>query len=214
MSSHRALIVVDAVNDFCPGGAIPTEMGDVVCERIAAHIREHADDYRAIAFIREWHVRPGSHFASTTGQPPDFDTTWPDHGRPGTWGAQFHTAIAAVKTDIGTSPATGRPTTGEFHKGERSAAYSAFDGERVAGQLALQSWLYLAGVDEIVVCGIATEKCVMATVADGLKLGYPTTVIQELCSPITEATEREALDEMRDLGAMVVTIPGRVTPPI
>jgi len=88
----RALIVVDVQNDFCEGGSLAVDGGAAVAELISAWIRDHADEYATIVATRDWHIDPGSHFASGE---PDFVDTWPVHCAAGTPGAEFHDGVNA-----------------------------------------------------------------------------------------------------------------------
>jgi nicotinamidase-related amidase len=66
--------------------------------------------------------------------------------------------------------------------------YSAFD------ETPLASLLRGLEVDELVVAGTATERCVFQTATDALRLGLDVRVRAEACATVDEALERLALD--------------------
>ena len=70
-STPQVLVIVDAQNDFCPGGALATSRGDAVARDIAKLVRETS--YDIIVATQDWHIEPEGHFATE----PDFIDTWP-----------------------------------------------------------------------------------------------------------------------------------------
>jgi nicotinamidase/pyrazinamidase len=55
---RRALIVVDVQNDFCPGGSLAVDDGDVVAARITKWLESAGDDYElVVAPLRARSVR-------------------------------------------------------------------------------------------------------------------------------------------------------------
>jgi len=186
----RALLVVDVQNDFCPGGALGTERGDEVAEKIAELIKARSDrggDYSHILATQDWHIDPGTHFSAN----PDFVDTWPVHCVADSEGAALRSPIANVAFDE------------YFRKGEYEAAYSGFEGASTSENALLADWLRARGVNDLDVVGIATDHCVRATVLDGLKEGFRVRVIADMCSPVDDARGAAALDEMQDAGAKI-----------
>ncbi|WP_282452545.1 nicotinamidase [Corynebacterium pygosceleis] len=184
----RALVVVDVQNDFCPGGALATERGDMVAEGIADLIRDPAAGYGAIVATQDWHIDPGEHFSGN----PDFVDSWPIHCVVGTGGAELHPAIKDEAFDE------------IFRKGEYSAAYSGFEGHAAGDEtVTMTTWLRFRHVTDVDVVGIATDHCVKATVLDALREGFGVRVLPELCSPVTVDTGEQALREMESAGARV-----------
>jgi nicotinamidase/pyrazinamidase len=87
-------------------------------------------------------------------------------------------------------------------KGERAAAYSAFEGK--TRDTALATWLRSHDVDALDVCGIATDHCVRASVLDARAEGFPVRVLLTACAGVAPETTARALDEMRAAGAELV----------
>ncbi|MEJ4112701.1 isochorismatase family protein [Corynebacterium kroppenstedtii] len=197
--AKRCLLIVDVQNDFCPGGALPCEGGDVIARDISAyaqtpHVRRQ---YDVIVGTKDWHIDPGSHFAPD-GVNPDFLDTWPVHCQAGSVGAQAHPSLDPAVVDHW------------FLKGEYEAAYSGFEGhyERTGPSGSGRSerlgpWLRQRGIEFLDVCGIATDFCVKATVLDGIMEGFSVSVFPDLCAGVARESSVQAIDDMRRAGAVV-----------
>jgi nicotinamidase/pyrazinamidase len=184
---RAALIIVDVQPTFCEGGELPVVGGNQIASRAAAYLRDHHDEYAIVVTTQDWHVDPGSHFASD----PDFVDTWPPHGLAGTPNAELHPELAAV---VETLPAVVRT-----RKGAHQAAYSGFDGVDPDGH-DLARVLSDADVASVDVCGIAESHCVKATALDAADLSYLTTVLSDLTVPVTEASGIKARAVMASAG--------------
>lgn len=177
---NTALIIVDVQHDFCPGGALGTDRGNEVAEKISSLQTE----YDTVVATQDWHIDPGSHFAEN----PDFVDSWPVHCVADSYGAQMHEAIG--------------PAQAYFRKGEYTAAYSGFEGE--ADGVLLADWLREHAIDAVDIVGIATDHCVQATAADALKEGFSVRVLNEYCSPVDPDRGDAALAKLRKAGATIV----------
>ena len=207
----RALIIVDVQNDFCEGGALAVEGGAAVAGAISEYVDAHQGEFDHIVATQDWHIDPGGHFSET----PDFKDSWPPHCVAGTPGAELHPDLDTEYIQA------------YFRKGQFAAAYSGFEGllapedavptgERQPGSLAseadrfaadedaigLDDWLQSHDVEDVVVVGIATDYCVMATALDAVQAGYSVTVIRSLTAGIAEDLE-DAVAEM-ELGGVDV----------
>lgn len=187
---HRALIVVDVQNDFCPGGSLAVAGGDDVAASITDLISEADFAYSYVVATRDRHIDPGDHFSVQ----PDFVNSWPAHCVAGTEGVGFHANFAPAVASGAVSAV--------FDKGAYAAAYSGFEGVDENG-IGLADWLRSRGVTEVDVVGIATDYCVRATALDAAREGLTTHVLLDLTAGIShEATDR-ALAELRDAGVKV-----------
>ncbi len=161
----KALIVVDVQNDFCEGGSLAVTGGARVAAEVAELITSGA--YETVVATRDHHIDPGPHFSDA----PDFIDSWPPHCVVGTPGEKFHTPLGpSMFAEI-------------FLKGEYAAAYSGFEGSSAAGE-DLDDWLRTRGVDQVDVCGIATDYCVRATALDAARAGFRTTVLMDLTAAV------------------------------
>ena len=209
----RALIIVDVQNDFCEGGSLAVSGGADVAGAISEYVDGHHGEFDHIVATQDWHIDPGDHFSDT----PDFKDSWPPHCVAGTPGAELHPDLDTEYIQA------------YFQKGQFSAAYSGFEGllapedavptgERQPGALpgpadaeslaldedaiGLDDWLQSHDVEDVVVVGIATDYCVMATALDAVQAGYSVTVLRSLTAGIAEDLE-EAVAEM-ELGGVDV----------
>lgn len=182
----RALLIVDVQNDFCEGGSLPVEGGGEVARRISRHLADHKGEYDLVVATRCWHVDPGPHFSDT----PDYRDSWPPHCVAGTPGAAFHPDLDTASVDVVVS------------KGERSAAYSGFEGHTDDGR-ALADVLAEREIDQVDVCGLATDHCVRATALDAARLGLSVRVLGDLCAGVAPDTTAAALEEMAAAGVEV-----------
>jgi nicotinamidase/pyrazinamidase len=188
---HKALIVVDVQNDFCPGGALATDRGAVVAAAVSGHLRAERDRYGVVVGTKDWHIDPVGHFAAD-GVEPDFQETWPVHCVAGSHGAEVHPELDVDLVDAW------------FLKGEHTAAYSGFEGHVDGAETGLADWLRGRGVTEVAVCGVATDFCVRATALDAVAEGYTVELLSDLCSPVSEAGGAAAVGQMAAAGVTVV----------
>ena len=181
----KALIVTDVQNDFCEGGSLEVVGGARVARAITDHLAHTRYDH--IVATKDFHIDPGSHFSNN----PDFRTSWPRHCVVGTPGADFHPDLETSSIEA------------VFTKGQYSAAYSGFEGACRLG-IPLTDWLRQHGIEEVVVVGIATDYCVLATAQDAARAGFTTTVLKDLTAGVARQTSEQALDDLRSMG---VTVP-------
>jgi nicotinamidase/pyrazinamidase len=185
----RALIVVDVQNDFCEGGSLPVAGGARVASDIGELLHQwtrkgpDAPAYDHVVATKDHHIDPGPHWA----REPDFVESWPVHCKVGTDGEAFHPNLDP------------QPFDAIFLKGEHAAAYSGFEGRTTGGD-GLADWLRRHGVEQVDVCGLATDHCVRATALDARSEGVETHVLTALCAGVAPETSEAALIEMREAG--------------
>ena len=180
-NTRQALIVVDVQNDFCPGGTLAVSQGDEVVAPLNDLIDQFLERGDPVFKSRDWHPPATKHFKHRGGD-------WPVHCVQDTKGAEFHPAL---RDD---------PRIKVISKGLGDTdCYSAFD------ETDLQAQLDQAGVDEVVVGGLATDYCVKNTVLDALKKGYKVRAVQKAMRPVEIETGdgERAIEEMRAAGAEI-----------
>jgi nicotinamidase/pyrazinamidase len=190
----RALIIVDVQNDFCEGGSLAVAGGAGVAAAITRLLRTDGDRYAVVAATRDWHLDPGTHFATD----PDWVDTWPVHCVADSPGAAPH-------PDLDTDP-----IEAWFTKGEYEAAYSGFQGataDPTGRRIPLAAWLRTRGVDAVDLVGLATDHCVRATALDALAEGFATRVLLDLTAGVSPQTTAQALATLREAGADLVGTP-------
>jgi nicotinamidase/pyrazinamidase len=186
-----ALIVVDVQNDFAdPAGSLYVREGEAVVPVANDEITAAGDAGAPVVYTQDWHPESTPHFEKDGG-------LWPVHCVRDSWGAMFHPDLR-VGGDV-------------VRKGTRGEdGYSAFSvRDPLSGDAAptvLHRLLAERGVGRIVVCGLATDFCVVETVTDARELGYPVVVLRDGIRAVDRkagAGDR-ALQMMRDAGAELV----------
>ena len=187
---RTGLVVVDVQNDFAdPAGSLYVADAGAAVEAVNTEVRAARDAGATVAYTQDWHPPDTPHFAKDGG-------TWPVHCVAGTWGAALHPALLVEGEQV-------RKGTG----GEDG--YSGFTvADPVTGATTptgLQEVLQVAGVEQVVVVGLATDYCVKATALDAVALGHPTTVVAAAVRPVElEPGDGErALAALRDAGVEV-----------
>jgi len=176
----RALLIIDFQNDFTSGGALAVPGGDEVAEPIKRLSR--AFDF--IAATRDWHPPDHASF-ETQGGP------WPVHCVQGTRGAELHPAMAGVEVDAIVDVGRDRDDEG----------YSGFENSDLA------RILRDAEVEELYVCGLATDYCVRASAIDACGEGFEVTVVEDAIRPVEvkPGDGDRALADMRAAGARIAS---------
>ena len=159
-----ALLIVDVQNDFCPGGALAVDGGDAVLPVVNRLAARAAALGLPVYASRDWHPIDSTHFAANGGP-------WPTHCVAGTAGARLHPDL--------TLPAGAMIVTKGVARDEHG--YSAFDGT-VTGRGSLLDDLLARGVNHLIVAGLATDYCVLASVLDARRHGLGVTVAEKTAS--------------------------------
>jgi nicotinamidase/pyrazinamidase len=180
-----ALILVDIQNDFCPGGALAVAEGD----RIVEPVNRLMPHFPLVISTQDWH--PANHVSFKAQGGP-----WPPHCVQGTRGAELH-------------PALETQTIAHYLRKASSPDkddYSEFEGKDDQGR-SLDQVLKSHNVKRIFAAGLATDYCVLATVLDGLKLGYEVVAITDSMRAVNVEPEdgARALRQMSEAGANLVT---------
>ncbi len=194
----RVLIVVDVQRDFLPGGPLGVPGGDEVVP-VLSELAGAAD---AVVATRDWH--PASHvsFAEThPGRSPGErivhegleQVLWPVHCVQDTPGAEFADGLIlppdTVVVDKGVDPGVD--------------SYSAFFDNAARRGTGLAEILEAMGPSELLIGGLATDYCVLATVLDARRLGHPVRVVAEGCRAVelNPGDAAAAFERMRSAGA-------------
>ena len=180
-----ALVLVDVQNDFLPGGALEVPYGEAILEPLNRCLLEFARLRLPVFATRDWHP-PGHCSFRKQGGP------WPVHCIAGTWGAELSSKLVLS------------PDTRIVSKGQdpRRDAYSGFQGTDLAVQLRdLRCTRLLIG-------GLATDYCVLATAKDALAAGFETVVLADAVAAVNiqPGDGTRALQEMLASGAEVVSL--------
>ena len=188
---RTALVIVDLQNDFADAaGGLAVHGGANLVPIINAEIEMARSAEATAVFTQDWHPPTTRHFAKDGG-------LWPVHCVAGTWGAELHPGIDRVA--IATAPRVRKGTNGED-------GYSGFTvRDPVTGATtatALEALLRDAGIERVVVCGLATDYCVKATALDAARLGFETAILLDAMRPVElqPGDEQQAIREMTEAG--------------
>jgi nicotinamidase/pyrazinamidase len=184
-----ALIVVDVQNDFAdPAGSLSVAGGDAIVATVNREIEMARNNGALVVATQDWHPQLTPHFAKDGG-------IWPVHCVAGTWGAALHPDLALPDD----AP--------RIHKGaDGEDGYSAFTmrdpttGQTIATEL--EPLLRDAGIERVVVVGLATDYCVRETALDAVRLGLEASVLTDAIAAVDlEPGDGErALEEMQAAG--------------
>jgi nicotinamidase/pyrazinamidase len=168
--ARTALVVVDVQNDFAdPAGSLAVHGAPNVLPIINGEIAAARNAGATVVLTQDWHPESTPHFAKDGG-------IWPVHCVAGTWGAELHPDLDPVA--VAEAP--------RIRKGEHGEdGYSGFTmRDPLSGALTptpLQGLLREAGIEQVVVCGLATDYCVNATATDATRLGFEAAVLIDAC---------------------------------
>ncbi len=199
MSRRPALLVVDVQNDFCPGGALAVPDGDGIIPRVNRTIELFVHRGLPVLATRDWHPAVTKHFK-------EFGGAWPPHCVQGTKGARFHPDLRLPKDAVilskGMDP--------------EQDSYSGFQALNDGGR-DLESVVHDLAIDELFVCGLATDYCVRATALDAQRRGIRVRVLDDAIKGVDlkAGDSQAALAEMRRAGVPFVESRGvaKLLPP-
>ncbi len=185
---RTALIVVDVQNDFAdPEGSLYVRGGEEVVPFINREIEAALAAGALVVYTQDWHPPSTPHFQKDGG-------IWPVHCVQDTWGAELHPDLR-VEGPVVRKGADGRDGYSGFSvRDPTSGEVTATELERILRE---------RGTQRLVVCGLATDYCVLETVLDARRLGFPTTVLREGIRAVDLQTGdgERALERMREAGA-------------
>jgi nicotinamidase/pyrazinamidase len=189
-----ALVVVDVQNDFAdPGGSLSVKGGVDIIPAINREIALATSNGARVVCTQDWHPEHTPHFARDGG-------IWPDHCIHDTWGAALHPGLAIPEG----TPVVRKGTGGED-------GYSGFTmRDPTSGETeptGLEAHLRAAGIDDVVIAGLATDYCVRATALDAVRLGFATTVLTDAVAAVDlkPGDGDRALRELEDAGVRLHT---------
>ncbi len=196
LSRHDVLILVDAQNDFCTGGALGVPQGEAivpVANRVAGR-------FAHVLATQDWHPPGHLSFASSHEGRKPFErieafygaqTLWPDHCVQGTPGAEFHRGLDLRRVEL------------VVRKGFRPEidSYSAFYENDQRTPTGLAGYLREREFRRVFLAGLATDYCVHYSALDARREGFDVVVIEDACRAIDlEGSLARAFSEMNEAG--------------
>ncbi|KZT62191.1 Isochorismatase hydrolase [Calocera cornea HHB12733] len=222
MKTKTALLLVDIQNDFLPpdGSLAVPEGRDIlphvyrlladrqwdlvvasqvrgVCSCCADHPHGH------VSFASTHHAEPFTsipvpklHAPGETVQ----QMLWPDHCVQGTHGCEFE---AGLKGKLGQDAVVIQKARGTNVAVD---AYSAFADNQYTFFTPLIKTLHGAGIETVVIVGLATDYCVRFTAIDSCKFGFRTLVVKEAVRGVDASATEKVLGELQDWGCELVSV--------
>jgi nicotinamidase/pyrazinamidase len=185
--SSTALVVTDVQNDFAdPHGSLYVRDGELVVPLANHEIGRVIGANGLVLYTQDWHPEHTPHFKRDGG-------IWPVHCVRDTWGAAFH-PLLQMRGDI-----VRKGTGGED-------GYSGFSvRDPATGRMAeteMEPLLLAAGIQRVVILGLATDYCVKETALDAIRRGFGTVVLTEAIRAVDLRKDdgARALEEMTDAG--------------
>jgi nicotinamidase/pyrazinamidase len=179
MNTNAVLIVVDVQNGFMPGGGLPVPRGD----EVVSVINVLATRFANVVLTQDWHPAGHASFASSHSGKNPYDmmkmpygiqVLWPDHCVQGTHDAALHADLHIPHAQLIIRKG--------FHAGVDS--YSAFQEADRRTSTGLAAYLKARSLNEVHVCGLATDFCVAWTALDACAAGFDVTVHEAACRAI------------------------------
>ncbi|WP_437969232.1 isochorismatase family protein [Sorangium sp. So ce260] len=185
--ARTALLVVDMQNDFlAEGGAFSKRHCDPrqLAQSVGWLVRAARAQGRVVVWVTSAYGELDAAPDALRGQ----THTGSACCARGTWGAELFPALVPVRAERAERPAE----TAEWHVEKRW--YSAFRDTD------LHARLQEAGVTAVVLCGVATNVCVLAAARDARRLGYDVEVLEDATAAGTAGKHAAALREIEGLG--------------
>lgn len=183
--ARTALLIIDMQNDFlAEGGAFSKRHCDPhqLAQSVAWLARAARAQGRVVVWVTSTYGEIDASPDALRGQ----THTGSACCARGTWGAELFPALVPVRAERAAG-------TAEWHVEKRW--YSAFRDTD------LHARLQEAGVTTVVLCGVATNVCVLAAARDARRLGYDVAVLEDATAAGTAGKHAAALREMEGLGA-------------
>jgi nicotinamidase/pyrazinamidase len=198
--TQSMLLIVDVQNDFCPGGALAAPEAD----KIIPEVNRLARSFAHVALTQDWHPPGHLSFASSHPGKAPFETIeapygpqilWPDHCVQGTSEAAFHPALDVPHAEL------------VLRKGydREIDSYSAFRENDRKTPTGLAAYLRERGFERLVLCGIATDFCVLYSALDAVAAGFTVEVALGACRGIdVDGSLDRAIAQMRQAGVRLI----------
>lgn len=177
-AKKKMLLVIDCQYDFITG-SLAAPNSEPVMKNLAKYISDNDSEYAVKVFTTDWHPYNHCSFKPQGG-------LWPAH-------CVQHTKGAAIYEDITNAAFATKGDVYVFEKGEKQEVdeYSIFDNAVSAQKIREVVKKY--GIEEIDICGIATEYCVKGSLEGAIKEFGPQ-MMAVLVNYICPISDPKALD--------------------
>ncbi len=201
--NQTGVVVVDIQGDFTlvKQGSLAVEKTDqAYIDKVVDVTRKFYDKGYKLFATQDFHPHDHVSFYTNHDQKAPYDiieiegrpqVLWPPHCVKGTRNAEvlIENSLFTAVVQKGTRP--------DYD------SYSGFfnDGGAKTG---LDDIIRSHGLTTLIIYGLATDYCVMATAMDALKSGYKVFLMEDLCRGVEQETTRSALEKMRRAGIQTV----------
>lgn len=175
------LLLVDVQKDFCPGGRLAIKEADLIVPVLNTWIEAALSSAIPVYASRDWHPVGHVSFREQGG-------AWPTHCLADSDGARFHPDLKLPESTV------------IITKGVRLDQ----DQNSVFDQTGFSAQLQRDRVTNLWVGGLALDVCVLASVLDALREGFPVKLIKAATRPVSAAGGRDALRQMQEAGAVII----------
>jgi 8-oxo-dGTP diphosphatase len=202
---NTVIIDVDMQGTFADdfaGAGLPVPGSSATVDPIRDFTVETASSPSVVAVVasHDWHPEHLPDHMVEPGQPQDLARKlYSRHGRAGTPEAELHPRFATERLLA--------VITHRIYKGQRSAAFSAFEGteDKDGSGRPLAQVLRAVQARRIIVVGWELANCVMATALDAVKEGFEVWLVPELCSVLQPEGKNQVLQQMREAGVNILS---------
>lgn len=195
----KTLVIIDAQNDFMPGGALAVPKGD----EIVPLINKLQEKFDLVIATQDWHPEGHASFASSHEGSKEFEmikidgldqVLWPDHCIRNSKGAAFHpdleTAMIEAIFRKGTDP--------------KIDSYSGFYDNAHLKSTGLAGYLKEKKVTQLYFAGLAADYCVYFSIKDALGEGFESILIEDAIRALNpEEFEKARIDILRKGGKVL-----------
>lgn len=193
-----ALVVVDAQNDFMPGGNLAVTEGN----EIVPVINNIRDAFNLVVFTKDWHPKNHKSFAvnnnaeafTTKEFPYGVQVMWPEHCAQGTKGAELHEDLDVRDEDLvllkGTNPEVDSYSALKENDGK---AQPKFDNGNT-----FEDEMKERGIDTLVFTGLAGDYCVAWNIEDALAAKFKVVAVNEAIKSIDNNAYKAKQEELKD----------------
>ena len=196
----KTLIIVDAQNDFMPGGALEVREGD----KIIPVINRMISKFDLVVATQDWHPSNHKSFAINHEDHEEYEIIqwhgieqklWPPHCIQNTPGAEFHRQLATECIEA------------IFRKGmdENIDSYSGFYDNGHKKSTGLAGYLKEKGATDLYFCGLAGDICVYFSMLDALKEGFNATLVKDAAIPLQKESFEAIEQQIMEKGGRIKT---------
>ncbi|MBA2655715.1 MAG: bifunctional nicotinamidase/pyrazinamidase [Tatlockia sp.] len=195
----KALIIIDAQNDFMPGGSLAVPEGD----KIIPIINALQAKFDLVIATQDWHPENHQSFAANHPHSKPFDTIplqgleqtlWPTHCVQGRIGAELHGQIDK------------RPIAAIFRKGMDAQidSYSAFYDNNHLKNTGVAGFLHAKKIEKLYFSGLCADICVYYSIQDALAEGFSCILIEDATCPLDRENYKALREKMLEQGVEIL----------